>query len=95
MPLVTSEYLTFDPNQIWFVPGDLTISAVAPATASIKSQDPAALERRLKRLRTNADHQLLCRAKDTKIAELEKYVREGRLDGSRPSLPRVHTCPPR
>ena len=52
------------------------MAALAPATANIKSQDPVALERRLKRLRSNPDHQLLCRAKDTKIAELEKYLEE-------------------
>jgi hypothetical protein len=51
-------------------------SALAPATANIKSQDPVALERRLKRLRANPDYHYLCRAKDTRIAELEKYVEE-------------------
>ena len=49
---------------------------LAPATTHVKSQDPVALERRLKRLRSNPDHQLLCRAKDARIAELEKYVKE-------------------
>jgi hypothetical protein len=49
-----------------------TMAALAPASTNVKSQASVALERRLKRLRTNPDHLLLCHAKDKRVAELEE-----------------------
>jgi len=50
------------------------MAAVASATAKIKSQDPAALEKRLTRLRANPDYHYLNRETDAWIAEMKKRL---------------------
>jgi hypothetical protein len=76
------------------------MAAVAAPRAHIKSQGPVALEKRLKRLRTNPDYLLLCHAKDKGIAELEednktidlykKHIDQSHGNARR-RIPRSHT----